>query len=113
MKKLHVMPLLLLVFATAILQCVRSEVIFIVSESDNPCPTSGSAKHGARVDNFWKEPCLTFAQFLVQFNNHSYQNLTNITLELESGEHKSQYFSVGFQYHVIRDYIRSSNYHLF
>ena len=67
-----------------------------MTTSESPCFESGSneSSHGSghpeNIDGSLideEPPCLTLQQFVERFTNDSYQNLTNITLELDSGEH--------------------------
>ena len=95
MEKLHAIVLCFLMLAPITFQCVKGETFFIVTTSESPCFESGSneSSHGSghpeNVDgsSFEESPCLTLQQFVKRFTNDSYQNLTNITLELDSGEH--------------------------
>ena len=95
MKKLHVtIVLFFLMFAPITFQVVKSETFFIVATSAKPCFESGVSESSlgsgnpGNTDRLDEEPpCLTLQQFVTRFSNNSYQNMTNITLELDSGEH--------------------------
>ena len=95
MEKLRlIVVLFFLMFAPITFQVVKSETFFIVATSESPCFESGGNESNlgsgnpGNIDRFDEEPsCLTLQQFVTRFINNSYQNLTNITLELDSGEH--------------------------
>ena len=95
MKKFHTIVLYFMMLAPMTFQCVRCEKFFIVTTSESPaCFESDSSKYTSLgSDNndrsfYDKEfSCLTLQQFVRRFTDDSYQNLSNITLELDSGEH--------------------------
>ena len=96
MEKLHAIVLCFLMLAPITFQSVKGETFFIVTTSERPCFESGSSDysygsgHPENIDGSFideEPPCLTLQQFVERFTNDSYQNLANITLELDSGEH--------------------------
>ena len=99
MEKLHDVRVLcfLIILVPITFQFVKSETFFIVTSSESPnCFESGSNEsslgsgYPENIDGSFsgKElPCLTLQQFMERLTNNSYQNLTNITLELDSGKH--------------------------
>ena len=94
MKKLYVtVVLFFLIFAPITFQVVKSETFIIVVTSESPCFESGGNESSLgsgnpeNINTFDEEPtCLTLQQFVAGFNNNTYQD-SNITLELDSGEH--------------------------
>ena len=84
----------LVLVPTITFHCVKSETFFIVTAPEN-CFESGNNEsslgsgHPEDIDGSFdgELPCLTLQQFVERFNNNSYKNLTNITLDLDSGEH--------------------------
>ena len=87
----------LIILVPITFQFVKNETFFIVTTPESPnCFESGSNESSLGSGNpeningsFSDEelPCLTLKQFVERFTKNNYENLTNITLELDSGEH--------------------------
>ena len=77
-----------LIFAVASIQCVKGETFYIVTTPGSPfCNGSGSEYgSGAMAGSGDGQQCLTLQQFVTKFISNELSS-TNLTLEMEPGEH--------------------------